>query len=30
MTQEQLDILTELWCLTAQETLGNYELEVKL
>ena len=28
MTQEQLDILIELWCLTAQESLGDFELEV--
>jgi hypothetical protein len=29
MTQEQLDTLVEMWCLTAQESLGDYELEVK-
>lgn len=28
MTQEQLDVLTELWCLTAQESLGDYEVIV--
>jgi hypothetical protein len=26
MTQEQLDTLIEVWCLTAQESLGEYEL----
>lgn len=29
MTQEQLDTLTELWCLTAQESLGDYEVYVE-
>lgn len=26
MTQEQLDTLTEMWCLTAEESLGDFEL----
>jgi len=26
MTQEQLDTLIEVWCLTAQESLGFFEL----
>lgn len=29
MNQEQLDTLVELWCLTAQESLGDYELVVE-
>jgi len=27
-TQEQLDFFIEGWCLTAQESLGDFELEV--
>ena len=29
MTQEQLDTLIEVWCLTAQESLGDYGLDIE-